>query len=245
MMEVKWCGIDFGQCLMEPTGLRTYLVLGDIYKELGKPEKIPEAVKRFRTIVEVYGGHSPLKESHRDKIYSYVFDSDDEAMELFAIKEKEYLSMGEGAEETLIYMNEQGIDVNIVAELKKTLGSMGKDIVSRFLNGKNLTKYFNCMYTPQGKVDLRNGTVDESYKGKTKQSGQLYERLLEELQGRGIKPSEMIMVGDKIATDINPPHKLGITTVQYTGYIDMGPSDADYRVSNFHEIRDLVKGAKE
>ena len=113
MMEVKWCGIDFGQCLMEPTGLRTYLVLGDIYKELGKPEKIPEAVKKFRTIVEVYGGHSPLKESHRDKIHSYVFENDDEAMEAFAVKEKEYLSMGDGAEETLLYMNEQGIDVNV------------------------------------------------------------------------------------------------------------------------------------
>ena len=168
MIQAKWCGIDFGQCLMEPTGLRTYLVLGDIYKELGKPEKIPDAVKKFRTIVEVYGGHSLLKESHRDKIHSYVFDGDDEAMELFGVKEKEYLSVGAGAVEAFIYLNEQGIDVNVVAELKKTLGAMGKDIVSRFLNGKNLMKYFNCMYTPQGKVNLRNGTIDESYKGKTK-----------------------------------------------------------------------------
>ena len=242
MLKVKWCGIDFGQCLMEPTGLRTYLVIGDVYKESGKPEQIPGAVKRFREVVEAYGGHSPLKESHRDKIHSYVFEGDDELMGVFGVKEKEHLSVGVGAEEALKYMKEQGIDVNIVAELKKTLGAMGKNIITNFLEAKNLTQYFNCMYTPQGKLDIRDASIDESYVGKTKESGALYEQLVEELGGRGIKPSEMLMVGDKISTDINPARARGITTVQYTGYIDMGPSDADYRVGSFSELKELIQG---
>jgi hypothetical protein len=35
---------------------------------------------------------------------------------------------------------------------------------------------------------------------------------------------------------------MGIRTVQYTGYIDMGPSEAVYRVSSFFELKDLMKG---
>jgi len=41
------------------------------------------------------------------------------------------------------------------------------------------------------------------------------------------------MVGDKIATDIAPAKKRGFITIQYTGYVDMGPSEADYRIYNF------------
>jgi len=63
-----------------------------------------------------------MKESHRDKIHTYVFDGDDEAMELFNSLERDYLNVGEGAEEALQYMNDKGLSVNVVAELKKTLG---------------------------------------------------------------------------------------------------------------------------
>ena len=34
-IEVKWLGIDFGQCMMDPTGLRNHLVVGDVSKEMG------------------------------------------------------------------------------------------------------------------------------------------------------------------------------------------------------------------
>ena len=34
-MDVKWVGFDFGQCIMEPGGLRNPLLFGEIYKELG------------------------------------------------------------------------------------------------------------------------------------------------------------------------------------------------------------------
>jgi FMN phosphatase YigB (HAD superfamily) len=58
---------------------------------------------------------------------------------------------------------------------------------------------------------------------------------------RGISPSEGAMVGDKIATDIVPARKRGFTTIQYTGYIDMGPSEAEYRIDNFLELKELIK----
>ena len=219
------------------------MLVGDVYKAIGEPEKIPAAVKRFREIVEAYGGHGPLKESHRDKIHSFVFEGNDEAMAVFGLKEKEYLSMGGGAEETFAYLNELGIEVNVVAELKKTLGKMGKDIISKFLIQKNIIHHFKYIYTPQGKINLKTRDVDESYVGQTKESGRMYVKLTKELAERGIKPEEMIMVGDKIHTDIDPARRVGINTVQYIGYTDMGESKASYRVSDFHELKDIIKGS--
>lgn len=243
MAAIKWCGIDFGQCLMEPTGLRTRLVIGDVYKAIGEPEKIDGGLKRFREVVEAYGGHGPLKESHRDKIHSFVFDGDDEAMAVFGLKEKEYLSMGRGAEETLAFLNARGIEVNVVAELKKTLGKMGKDIISKFLIQKNVYHLFRYIYTPQGKINLETREVDDSYIGQTKESGKMYVKLVAELSERGIRPEEMIMVGDKIHTDIDPARRVGIHTVQYIGYTDMGASEADHRVSDFYELKAIIKGS--
>ncbi len=242
MLRIKWCGIDFGQCLMEPTGLRTHLVVGDVYKAIGRPEKAADGVKRFREIVEAYGGHGPLKESHRDKIHSFVFEGSDEAMAIFGLKEKEYLSLGNGAEETLAYLAAQKIEVNVVAELKKTLGNMKKNIISKFLDQKGVIHFFKYIYTPQGKIDIESGSVDEDYIGCTKESGKMYEKLVEELAGKNIRPEEMIMVGDKIHTDIDPARKMGIHTVQYIGYTDMGPSNADHRISSFSELMKLIKG---
>ncbi len=242
MQQIRWCGIDFGQCLMEPTGLRTALVVGDVYKAIGEPEKAENGIKRFREIVEAYGGHGPLKESHRDKIHSFVFEGNDEAMAVFGIKEKEYLSLGNGAVETLRYLKDQNIEINIVAELKKTLGNMKKNIISKFLEQKGVTHFFNYIYTPQGKIEIDSGRVDEDYIGCTKESGKMYEKLVAELAGKGIRPEEMLMVGDKIHTDIDPAKRMGLQTVQYIGYTDTGPSDADYRISNFSELTNLIKG---
>ena len=55
VFDVKWVGFDFGQCIMEPGGLRTPLVIGDIYKELGRPELAAERMHRYRVLKEKYG----------------------------------------------------------------------------------------------------------------------------------------------------------------------------------------------
>lgn len=240
-IELKWVGFDFGQCMMDPTGLRNYLVVGDVSKEMGEPELVEERIHRYRVLKEKYGSYSIVKEGHRDEIMSYVFDGKEEAREIFSAKEQEHLLMGSGLEEVLRYLTAEGIHLSVVAELKKTLGAMGTDIVTRFLQTKGLTRYFEDVVTPQGKIDLRDGSLDLSYKGKTKEQGTLYDELIQALFKRGISPSEGAIVGDKIATDIVPAKKRGFTTIQYTGYIDMGPSEADYRINNFIELKELIK----
>ena len=99
-------------------------------------------------------------------------------MEIFSAKEQEHLLMGNGLEEALRYLKDEGIHLAVVAELKKTLGAMGTDIVTRFLDTKGLTDYFEELVTPQGRIDLRDGSIDLAYKGKTKEEGTLYDELI-------------------------------------------------------------------
>jgi FMN phosphatase YigB (HAD superfamily) len=241
VLEVKWCGFDFGQCIMEPGGLRNPLVFGDIYKELGHPELASDRIRRYRILKEKYGSYGRIKEGHRDEIYQYVLESDPRASELFSEKEQEYLDMGAGLVEALDYLQAQGIELAMVAEMKKTLGPVGTDIVSRFLKQRGLTRYFRFLITPQGKIDLHTNEVDLRYKGFTKEEGTIYDVLAAELRERGIEPGEAVMVGDKPSTDINPAHERGFRTIQYRGYVDLGPSSADLMIDSFVELPIVVK----
>ncbi len=245
IMEVKWCGFDYGQCIMEPGGLRNPLLFGDIYKTLGKPELIPDKIRKYRVLKEKYGSYGRIKEGHRDEIYSYVLDDEPEAVELFSAKEQELLDMGEGLEEALKYLQEQGIELQVVSEMKKTLGPVGTDIVSRFLKRRGMVKYFKELVTPHGKINLVHDSVDPKYKGHTKKTGTLYDVLAEELLERGITPSEAVMIGDKPATDINPAHERGFRTIKYTGFIDLGESKADIEISHFNELTQILKFKKD
>jgi len=241
IMEVKWCGFDYGQCIMEPGGLRNPRMFGDIYKELGKPELIPDKIRKYRILKEKYGSYGRIKEGHRDEIYSFVLDDEPEAIELFSQKEQELLDMAEGLEDALEYLQNQGIELQVVSEMKKTLGPVGTDIVSRFLQRRGLVKYFSELVTPQGKINLIDHTVDTKYKGHTKKEGSLYDVLARELRERGIEPHEAVMVGDKPETDINPAHDRGFKTIKYTGFIDLGESKADLVIRSFAELKTILK----
>jgi FMN phosphatase YigB (HAD superfamily) len=126
--------------------------------------------------------------------------------------------------------------------MKKTLGPVGSDIVSRFLKNRGFTRYFPTLVTPQGKMDIVNDTiVDESYIGLTKEAGTIYDRLAEDLRSRGIEPDEAVMIGDKPSTDIDPAHDRGFKTIKYTGFIDLGPSKADVEIEHFSELKVILK----
>jgi len=240
-MEVKWCGFDYGQCIMEPGGLRNPLLFGDLYKQLGKPELIPDKIRKYRILKEKYGSYGRIKEGHRDEIYSFVLDDDPRAIELFGQLEQDLLDMGDGLEDALDYLQAQGIELQVVSEMKKTLGAVGTDIVSRFLKRRGMVKYFKELVTPQGKINLEDNTIDPRYKGYTKKDGTLYDMLAQELKERGIEPHDAVMVGDKPETDIDPAHDRGFKTIQYTGFIDLGESKADIVINSFSELKTILK----
>jgi FMN phosphatase YigB (HAD superfamily) len=241
ILEVKWCGFDFGQCIMDPGGLRNPLVFGDIYKELGKPELVPDKIRKYRILKDKYGTYGRIKEGHRDEIHSFVLDDDLKAIELFGKKEQEYLSMAEGLEDALEYLQSQGIELQVISEMKKTLGAVGTDLVSRFLKTRGLLKYFKDLITPQGRINLQHDSLDPKYKGCTKEDGSIYDVLAKELKERDIEPYEAVMVGDKPDTDINPAHDRGFKTIQYIGYMDFGKSKADRVISSFSELKTILR----
>lgn len=240
MMEVKYCGFDFGQCIQNPGGLRNPLVFGDICKELGTPERIPETVRRYRVLKEKYGTYGRIKEGHRDEISSFVLDGDPRATRLFAEKEQEYLDMAEGLVDALDYLDAQGLRLQVITEMKKTLGPVGTDFISTFLKRRGLVKYLKELITPQGKINLEDDSLDPKYRGKSKQDGSIYVVLIQELKEQGIEPHEAVIIGDKPETDINPAHDLGFKTIQYTGYIDLGESKADFVIDSFTELKNIV-----
>jgi len=241
VMKVKWAGFDFGQCIMEPGGLRNPLVFGDIYKTLGRPELAADRMHRYRVLKEKYGSYGAIKEGHRDEIESYVLDGDPRAIRLFSEMEQRHLDTGEGLADALDYLQKSGIELQVVSEMKKTLGPVGTDIVSRFLKHRGLVTYFRELVTPQGKIDLVDETVDRRYVGHTKESGSIYDVLAAELAERGIGPEEAVMVGDKPSTDIDPAHDRGFKTIQYTGFVDLGPSKADLRIDSFSELKTILR----
>ena len=240
MMEVKYCGFDFGQCIQNPGGLRNPLVFGDICKELGTPERIQETVRRYRVLKEKYGTYGRIKEGHRDEISSFVLDGDPRATGLFAEKEQEYLDMAEGLVDALDYLDAQGLRLQVITEMKKTLGPVGTDFISTFLKRRGLVKYLKELVTPQGKINLEDDSLDLKYRGKSKKDGSIYVVLIQELKEQGIEPHEAVIIGDKPETDINPAHDLGFKTIQYTGYIDLGESKADFVIDSFTALKNIV-----
>jgi FMN phosphatase YigB (HAD superfamily) len=216
-------------------------MFGDLYKRLGRPELIPERIRRYRILKEKYGSFSLIKEGHRDEIHSFVLDDDPEAIALFSELEQELLDMGHGLEETLEHLQSEGIELQVVSEMKKTLGPVGTDIVSKFLKRRGLVKYFKELVTPQGKINLEHDTVDLRYKGHTKKDGTLYDVLARELMERGVETHEAAIVGDKPETDIDPAHDRGFKTIQYKGFIDLGESKADVVIQSFKELKTILR----
>jgi FMN phosphatase YigB (HAD superfamily) len=242
VLDVKWVGIDFGQTLCDSSPERTYWMIGDTSKALGEPDLVDMKCKRWRVMKEKYGTWSAIKESHRPEIVSYVFDNRPEAGEIFAVIEQKYLKVADGAVDALKYLRNQGIEVSVVAELRRTFGKIGTDQVSRFLKTQQVIEYFNELISPQGKVNLRDGSLDVKYKGFSKEKGNLYDVLADDLSGRGIKTSEAVMVGDKEWSDITPAQKRGFKAIHYTGYVLHAPSNADYTIRHFSELKEIIKG---
>ena len=237
----KWVGIDFGHTLMDPSPERTYWMIGDTSKELGEPELVDIRCHRWRVMKERYGTWSYIKERHRPEIVTRIFDDRPGAREIFSAIEQKYLKVADGAIDTIKFLIDQGIEVSIVAELRRTLGTISTNEVSRFLKKHGIIEYFSELITPQGKINLRTGAQDLRYKGFYKEEGTLYDLLVEDLNKRGIKASEAVMIGDKEWSDITPAQTRGFKAIQYMGCVFQGPSNADAKIKYFSELKEIIR----
>ncbi len=241
ILEVKWCGFDYGETIMNAENLRNAVVLGDIYKTMGRPERIPDKIREYRILKEKYGNYPQIHEGHKEELFDFVLDNDPVAIALFKRKEQELLEMAEGVEDALAYVLSEEIEVYMVSEMKQSPDPIGKDHITRFLNRQGIAKYFHGLITPVGKIDFRTNDVDLRYKGSTKAEGTIFDLIAQELKERGIEAHEAVMVGDRPNTDINPAHARGFKTIQYTGFLDEGKTKADAVINSFEELKRIVR----
>ncbi|MGD9033283.1 MAG: HAD family hydrolase [Desulfobacteraceae bacterium] len=241
ILEVKWCGFDYGETIMNAANLRNAVVFGDIYKTLGKPEFIPDKIRKYWILKEKYGSYPQIHEGHKDELFEFVLDNDSEAIALFKQKEQEFLDTADGVEEALAYLRSEDIEIYMVSEMKQSPDPIGNDHITRYLKRQGIAKYFDGLITPVGKIDFRTNTVDLKYKGSTKAEGTLYDLIAQDLKARGIEPYEAVMVGDRPETDITPAHRRGFKTIQYTGFINKGKTEADAVIESFVELKSIVR----
>jgi FMN phosphatase YigB (HAD superfamily) len=52
------------------------------------------------------------------------------------------------------------------------------------------------------------------------------------------------MIGDKEWSDITPALKRGLRTIQYIGFIYRAPSNAEFTIRHFSELKNIITGVK-
>ncbi len=243
-LVVKWCGIDYGQTLMDHNTLHQSQVIPEVYRELDRSGEGELRLRRYYDLRDRVGGTDVplpqrvriLKESHRPELYREVFDDDSRVIALYQQKEAEALTPPKGLGEALSYLKGKNIRLAVVSEALSpdTVGS-----IKRFLSVHRLDGLFEVLITPAGAYG-RDGTVDRSFIGLTKKNGKIYDRLVEVLGERGIKPDEALMVGDDPQMDIAPAKARGMHAIQYTGVIDRGTSNADELIRTWEDVPKIL-----
>lgn len=244
---LRWCGIDYGETIMNPLTLHQSAVIREIYRELGKPEEAEERVRRWYRLRNSMGPESAathllvrdLKQYARDRIYEEVFDDDRKADELFDAKEVRGLGVPEGVEDALRLLQSKKVAVAIVSE-SASVAAM--QTISRFLRVRGLSPYVEDIITPVGRFDVDGELLDSSFVGATKKSGTIYEKIRQSLQTRHIPASSAAIIGDDPLLDVEHARRCGFVTVQYVGVLDRGGSEhADYALTDWKGIENIIR----
>ncbi len=238
---VKWMGIDMGECLMDVTPRRGHMLAGDTTKLIGEPELSRERIHKWRALMEKYESVPTVLERHKSELIEYVFDGHEEAVQTYLEVEQNHLGLALGAKEALEDLRDRGVRLSVVTAAKATLGPIETATEVRFLQKHDVLQYFDDVITPQGRLRVSDGTVDERYRGTSKEEGTIYDVLVEDLAAMGIEASEGLMMGDKEWTDITPAKQRGLKTILYAGYICRGPTAADAVVYRFSELKEIVR----
>jgi len=258
-ISIRWCGFDMGGTIMDPT--KNYQgwveTINEIYTKLGKPEVINEKVARLDELIgeyeyderlmdgieheiEFWKRHYRLKrlqETDMQKFFSYILDNNRDAIELFRKRNFRFLKPADGLKECVTYIKDKGISVNIVSDV----GSEGMlkgypHLLSLF----DLTPYFSEIITNYGRIK-KNGDMDLSYKGMNKTDGAIYKKLARDLLEVGIKPHQVLIIGDRPVEDVDKARENGFRAVQFTGIMKRRVSNAaDYVISDLRELEKIL-----
>src|SRR5688572_7960036 len=244
--RLRWCGIDYGETIMNPLTLHQSAVIRDIYSELGRAEEADERVQRYYRLRNAWGPASTpphllvrdLKQYARDSIYADVFDNDPDAVERYKAKEVEGFGVPEGVADALAMLRDKGIPAAVVSES----GSLtAVQTIARYLQIHAFGQYFDEIIAPAGRFSVDGALIDATFVGATKKAGTIYEKIREYVQTtKGIPSSAAAIVGDDPHLDVAQARPHGFVTVQYVGVIDRGGSEAaDFAMKHWREFEKM------
>jgi len=244
--SIVWCGIDYGETIMNPLALHQSRVIREIYSELGRADEAEERVRRWYRLRGAMGPPSvathllvrDLKQYARDRIYTEVLDGDRYAVELFEAKEVAGIAMAEGVDTALARLQRKGVAAAIVSE---SASRAAAETVARYLRAHALSQYFQDLITPAGRFSVDGHLLDRTFVGATKKAGSLYGRIRQHLDAKGIPSSSAAIIGDDPLLDVEQAAPCGFVTIQYVGVIDRGVSEtADYVLTDWRELERIV-----
>ena len=245
-MSILWCGIDYGETVMNPFTLHQSAVIREIYRELGRPVEAEDRVQRWYRARATMGppGTEPhllvrdLKQYARERIYKDVFDDDRKAVSMYEAKEVAGFGKGEDVEAALALMRSRHIGVAIVSESGSVVAAQ---TVSRYLKAHSLDQYFEEIITPAGRFSVEGELVDPSFIGATKKAGTIYAKIREYLKTKDIASSSAAIIGDDPRLDVEHAKPHGFFTIQYIGILDRGGSEkADFAMTHWNDVRKVL-----
>ena len=243
---IRWCGIDYGETIMNPLTLHQSVVIREVYRELGRPAEADDRVQRYYRSRDRMGpaGSPPhmlvrdLKQYAREAFYRDVFDDERRAIELYEAKEVKGFGEAPGVEQALALLKSRNIGAAIVSESGSLIAAQ---TVARYLRTHGLTPYFQEIITPAGRFSVDGELVDASFKGATKKAGTIYAKIRDYLATQGIPSSAAAIIGDDPQLDCGHASPYGFYTVQYLGVLDRGGSEqADFAMRDWSEIDQIL-----
>jgi hypothetical protein len=243
---IRWCGIDYGETIMNPLTLHQSIVIREVYRELGRPAEADDRVQRYYRSRDSMGpaGSAPhmlvrdLKQYARETFYREVFDDERRAIELYEAKEVKGFGEAAGVDKALALLKSRHIGTAIVSESGSVIAAQ---TVARYLSAHRLTSFFQEIITPAGRFSVEGELVDASFKGATKKDGTIYGKIRDHLKTKGIASEAAAIIGDDPQLDCGHARPYGFYTVQYLGVLDRGGSEqADFAMRDWSEIASIL-----
>ncbi len=266
---IRWYGFDWGETLMDPRSMPRIMrkLLREIFTELKKPEIADEKISLAFELARKYGEAREVSDfgsawyiegtkgrerrlletiyhfkqlTHRGmaELYLVVLDNDPNAIELFSNREISMARLAKNLRQCLRRLAKKEVSINIVSDSPNETVTR---LIFKWLDFWGIKRFFSDIITPAGRFK-RNGSVDLRYKGLEKIDGGVYKKIVEDLLAEGILASEAMIVGDRPIDDIKRAKEKGLKTVQFTGVIDRGASEADHVISDLAQLATLLGG---
>jgi hypothetical protein len=243
---IRWCGIDYGETIMNPLTLHQSAVIREIYRDMGRTAEAEDRVKRWYSVRATMGPPSTaphllvrdLKQYARDRIAKEVFSDDADVLRRYEVKEVMAFAIPDNVETALQLMRSKNVGAAIVSE---SASLTGVQVIARFLKARAFDQYFQEIITPAGRFNIDAKMLDPAFIGATKKSGTIYAKVKEYLKTKDIPTSSAAIIGDDPQLDVEHSRPYGFYGIQYTGVIDRGGSEkADFAMKDWKDISQIL-----